>query len=160
MLGRHPPGSPRACPRSPKGATGDRATKGVDGATSGVLTRPERGRPRTRTRGTWGGAKAYLWLRFLGTMTWPQSGERFRGRENALGALSIQDDVPTPVGEPRIVGSGDTWVVMMPLQYAEAGAVHYIGVFELRDGRIRASTEYFGSPFPAKPERARFTEQS
>lgn len=30
------------------------------------------------------------------TMTWPQSGERFRGRENALGALSIQDDVPTP----------------------------------------------------------------
>jgi hypothetical protein len=93
------------------------------------------------------------------TMTWPQSGERFRGRENALAALSVQDDVPTPAGEPRIVGGGDTWVVMMPLQYPEAGAVHYIGVFELRDGLVRASTEYFGSPFPAKPERARYTEQ-
>jgi hypothetical protein len=93
------------------------------------------------------------------TMTWPQSGERFRGRENALTALSVQDDVPTPAGEPRIVGGGDTWVVMMPLQYPEAGAVHYIGVFELHDGLVRASTEYFGSPFPAKPERARYTEQ-
>jgi hypothetical protein len=94
------------------------------------------------------------------TMTWPQSGERFRGRENALGALSVQDDFPTPVGEPRIVGGGDTWVVMMPLQYPEAGAVHYIGVFELRDGRVRASTEYFGAPFPSKPERARFADQA
>ena len=55
------------------------------------------------------------------TMSWPQSGERFRGRENALGALSVQGDVPTPEGEPRIVGGGDTWVVMMPLQYPEAG---------------------------------------
>jgi hypothetical protein len=94
------------------------------------------------------------------TMTWPQSGERFRGRENALGALSVQDDFPTPVGEPRIVGGGDTWVVMMPLQYPEAGAVHYIGVFELRDGRVRASTEYFGAPFSSKPERARFADQA
>jgi hypothetical protein len=94
------------------------------------------------------------------TMTWPQSGERFRGRDNALQALAVQDDVPTPAGEPRVVGGGDTWVVMMPLQYPEAGAVHYIGVFELRDGLVRASTEYFGSPFPAKPERARFAEQA
>ncbi len=93
------------------------------------------------------------------TMTWPQSGERFRGREDALGALSIQDDVPTPTGEPRIVGGGDTWVVMMPLRYAVAGDVHYVGVFELRDGLVRASTEYFGSPFPPKPERARFTDK-
>jgi hypothetical protein len=94
------------------------------------------------------------------TMTWPQSGERFRGPENALGALSVLDDLPTPVGEPRIVGSGDTWVVMMPLQYRDAGAVHYIGVFELHDGLVRASTEYFGAPFPANPERARFTEHA
>ena len=94
------------------------------------------------------------------TMTWPQSGERFRGRENALGALSVQGDVPTPVGEPRIVGGGDTWVVMMPLQYPEAGAVHYVGVFELRDGLVSASTEYFGAPFPPKPERARFADKA
>jgi len=94
------------------------------------------------------------------TMAWPQSGERFRGLENALGALSIQDDVPTPEGEPRIVGGGDTWVVMMPLRYPEAGTVHYVGVFELRDGLVRASTEYFGAPFPPKPERARFTDKA
>ena len=69
-----------------------------------------------------------------------------------------QDDVPTPTGEPRIVGGGDTWVVMMPLRYPDAGDVHYVGVFELRDGLVRASTEFFGSPFPPKPERARFTD--
>jgi hypothetical protein len=91
-------------------------------------------------------------------MTWPQSGERFRGRENALGALAVQDDVPEPAGEPRIVGSGDTWVVMMPLSYAQAGLVHYVGVFELRDGRVSASTEYFAAPFPPKAARARFAE--
>jgi hypothetical protein len=38
--------------------------------------------------------------------------------------------------------------------------VHYVGVFELRDGLVSASTECFGSSFPANPERARFAEQA
>jgi hypothetical protein len=53
----------------------------------------------------WGRIEGRSWQRRI------QSGERVRGRESALGALSVQDDAPTPVGEPRIVGGGDTWVV-------------------------------------------------
>lgn len=91
------------------------------------------------------------------TMTWPQSGERFRGRDNALAALSVQDDVPTPAGEPTIRGSGDVWVVTLPLRYA-TGLVHYVGIFELREGLISASTEYFAEPFEPKAARARYRE--
>jgi hypothetical protein len=35
-----------------------------------------------------------------------------------------------------------------------------IGAFELRDGLVVESSEYFGSPFPAEPERARFADQA
>ncbi|CAN5585131.1 hypothetical protein BH24CHL9_BH24CHL9_10130 [soil metagenome] len=83
-------------------------------------------------------------------MTWPQSGERFRGADNAFAALAAQDEKPEPAGEPRFVGGGDTWTVMLPVRYGE-DIYHYVGVFELRGGRIASTTEYFGAPFPAKP---------
>ncbi|MDQ3401635.1 MAG: nuclear transport factor 2 family protein [Chloroflexota bacterium] len=92
-------------------------------------------------------------------MEWPQSGERFRGRDNALGALSVQTDRPEAEGEPRIVGSGDVWVVQMRLRYA-SGLNHYVGVYELRDDKLARSTEYFGAPFPAQEFRARFAEKA
>jgi ketosteroid isomerase-like protein len=93
------------------------------------------------------------------TMTWPQSGERFRGRDNAFAALAVQDDFPEPAGEPRIVGDGSVWVVQIPLRYAKEGLIHYVGVFELHDGRVRASTEYFAAPFPPKEARAPYAER-
>ena len=69
------------------------------------------------------------------TMSWPQSGERFRGPDNALAALAAQDDSPTPAGEPRIVGGGDTWVLMMPLRY-DGGPVDYVGGAEAHAERL------------------------
>lgn len=50
------------------------------------------------------------------TMEWPQSGELFRGRDNAFGAMSVQNEKPEPLGEPHIVGAGDLWVVQMKLR--------------------------------------------
>jgi SnoaL-like domain len=90
-------------------------------------------------------------------MEWPQSGERFTGRDNALGAITATDVKPEMAGDPRILGDGDVWVLAMPLRYG-ADLFHYVGVFGLADGRIRRSTEYFGAPFPAQEERARFTD--
>ena len=52
-------------------------------------------------------------------MEWPQSGEKFSGRDNAFGAMKAQRDRPEPAGPPRLVGSGDTWVLMMPLRYSD-----------------------------------------
>ena len=88
-------------------------------------------------------------------MWWPQSGERFVGRDNALGALLATEEKPEFAGEPRIVGEGSSWVLTMPLRYG-ADLYHYAGIFELQDGLLRRSTEFFGAPFPAQPARARF----
>ncbi|MEO5919467.1 MAG: nuclear transport factor 2 family protein, partial [Candidatus Limnocylindrales bacterium] len=89
---------------------------------------------------------------------WPQSGERFRGRDNALAAGRTQPEMPTPAGELLLLGCGDVWVSMVPLRYREE-VHHDVGVFELRDGLIARTTEYFGAPFPAPEARARFTER-
>jgi hypothetical protein len=90
-------------------------------------------------------------------MEWPQSGERFSGRDNAIGAVSANEEPPEFAGEPRIVGDGDAWVVMMPLRYG-TDSYHYVGIFELDGGLIRRSTEYFGAPFPPQAIRARFAD--
>ncbi len=90
-------------------------------------------------------------------MEWPQSGERFTGIDNALGALRAQDQKPEPAGEPALEGCGDVWVARAPLRYG-SDIYHYVGVFTLRDGMIRRSTEYFGAPFPPNPARAAFTD--
>ena len=90
-------------------------------------------------------------------MEWPQSGERFSGRDNAAGAMRAQEVKPEPAGEPRMVGSGDVWVVMLPLRYGE-DLYHYVGVLELDAGRIRRGTGYFAAPFPAQASRAPFAD--
>jgi ketosteroid isomerase-like protein len=92
-------------------------------------------------------------------MEWPQSGERFSGRDNAFGAMSAQIDKPEIDGEPRFVGSGDVWVAQMPLRYA-SGRSHYVAVLELRDGKLARGTGYFASPFPAQDFRARFADKA
>ena len=90
-------------------------------------------------------------------MEWPQSGERFVGREKALAAFTATEEKPDIAGEPQVVGSDDLWVIRMPVRYGE-DIYHYVGVFELQDGLIRRSTEFFGAPFPANPARAAYAE--
>lgn len=91
-------------------------------------------------------------------MEWPQSGERFRGKANAIAAMRAQEVKPEFAGEPRMIGSGDVWVVMLPLRYGDE-THHYVGVYELRDGKVVRSTEYFGAPFPAQEFRAEFVDK-
>lgn len=116
-----------------------------------------RGFFRAMASGNMEAAKALVHDDFV--MEWPQSGERFRGRDNAFGAMSVQADRPEAEGEPRIVGSGDVWVVQMRLRYA-SGLSYYVGILELRDGRVARGTGYFASPFPAQEYRSRFAETS
>lgn len=91
-------------------------------------------------------------------MEWPQSGERFRGKQNALAALRAQETKPEFAGAPRMIGSGDVWVVMVPLRYGDE-IHHYVGVYELRDGKVTHSTEYFGAPFPPQEFRAQYLDK-
>jgi ketosteroid isomerase-like protein len=90
-------------------------------------------------------------------MEWPQSGERFRGRDNAVGALLATEERAEPTGEPRIVGADNTWVVIAPVRYG-SDPYWYIGLFEVEDGLARRATEFFGASFPAQPGRASFAE--
>jgi len=90
---------------------------------------------------------------------WPQSGERLIAPDNAIAAQLATDVKPVPAGEPRIVGQGDTWVMMLPLRYGD-DVYHYVGVFELRDALIHRTTEYFGAPFPPQPSRAAYVTMS
>lgn len=90
-------------------------------------------------------------------MEWPQSGERFTGVDNALGALRATETKPEMAGEPSLEGCGDVWVARVPLRYGE-DIYHYVGIFTLEESRIRRTTEYFGAPFPPNPARAEFSD--
>jgi SnoaL-like domain len=92
-------------------------------------------------------------------MEWPQSGERFRGRDNVLGAMAAVEVKPAFAGTPRLVGSGQVWVLTVPLRYAE-DVLHYVAVLELEGGRIRRGTGVWGAPFPAQEARAPFAEKA
>ena len=92
-------------------------------------------------------------------MVWPQSGERFRGRENVLGAMAAVQVRPEFAGEPRLIGSGNLWVLMVPLRYGE-DVLQYVAIVEVEHGRIRRATGYWGAPFPAQDARAPFSDRA
>ena len=91
-------------------------------------------------------------------MSWPQSGERFRGRANVLAAMGAVEVKPQFAGSPRLIGSGGVWVLMVPLRYGE-DVLQYVAVLEVADGRIRQATGYWGAPFPAQDARAAFVDR-
>jgi ketosteroid isomerase-like protein len=91
-------------------------------------------------------------------MIWPQSGERFRGRENVLAAMAAVEVKPQFAGSPRLIGSGHVWVLMVPLRYGE-DVLDYVAIIEVENGRIRQATGYWGAPFPAQPMRAPFVDR-
>lgn len=91
-------------------------------------------------------------------MEWPQSGERFRGRDNVLAAMSAVEVKPEFAGTPRFIGSGAVWVLMVPLRYGDE-VLHYAAVVELDAGRIRRATGLWGAPFPAQAARAAFVDR-
>lgn len=88
---------------------------------------------------------------------WPQSGERIRGKANAL---AIGENYPgLPSAKLReIKGSGDLWVGEVTLDYGQ-GPVHGVSVFEFRDGKIFKQADYFADPFEAPEWRAQWVEK-
>jgi len=91
-------------------------------------------------------------------MDWPQSGERFRGRANVLGAMAAVEVKPQFAGSPRLIGSGPVWVLTVPLRYGD-DVLDYVAIVELENGRIHRATGYWGAPFPAQDARAPFLDR-
>lgn len=107
----------------------------------------------------------------------PQSGERFSGRDRRLEMLKAWPQVDRMRAEmPTLVGSEDQWVLMptfSPLQvigtgdeYTGVGTVTYpngevwqlVQLLRLREGKIAHITSYFAAPFEAAAWRAPYRE--
>ena len=91
---------------------------------------------------------------------WPQSGERMsKAASIRLGEKYGEMSGMTPTfSYTRMLGGGDLFVVEGTIDYGDGVPVRYVGVGELRDGKVAKMTEYFANPFEAPAWRAEFVE--
>lgn len=92
---------------------------------------------------------------------WPQSGERMT-KESSMKLLSAYPEMsgtqPT-FSYKRMVGGGDVFVIEGTIDYGDGVPVSYVGIGELRDGKVAKLTEYFANPFEAPAWRAEFVDR-
>lgn len=92
---------------------------------------------------------------------WPQSGERM----TKAAAVRMAEQYPAMSGTSptmvykRMLGGEDLFVVEGTIDYGDGVPVSYVGIGELRDGKVARMTEYFSNPFEAPAWRADFTER-
>jgi SnoaL-like domain len=92
---------------------------------------------------------------------WPQSGERL----TKAASLRMAEGYPEMSGTKpsytyrRMLGGGDVFVVEGTIDYGDGIPVSYVGVGEIREGKVARMTEYFANPFPAPAWRAEFVER-
>ncbi len=95
------------------------------------------------------------------TEEWPQSGERL----SKAAAAKLADAYPQMSGTTpkftykRMLGGGDLFVIEGTIDYGDGIPVSYVGVGEIRDGKVARMTEYFANPFEAPAWRADFVEK-
>jgi hypothetical protein len=92
---------------------------------------------------------------------WPQSGERLTKAVSAKvaeGYPEMSGTAPT-FKFKRMLGGGDLFVVEATIDYGDGVPVSYVGIGELRDGRIAKVTEYFANPFEPPAWRAGLVER-
>jgi hypothetical protein len=92
---------------------------------------------------------------------WPQSGERLRKDASARLMASYPEmsgKSPTFTYK-RMIGGGDVFVIEGTIDYGDGVPVSYVGIGELRDGKVAKLTEYFANPFEAPAWRADFVER-
>ncbi|MBI2763531.1 MAG: nuclear transport factor 2 family protein [Chloroflexi bacterium] len=93
---------------------------------------------------------------------WPQSGERI----NRANSLKLFESYGERTGTSptftykRMLGGGDLFVIEGTIDYGDGVPVSYVGIGELRDGKVARMTEYFANPFPAPEWRAAFVERT
>ncbi len=91
-------------------------------------------------------------------LTYPQSGERIRGRANIQESRKVQPSAKR-FSVQRIIGSGDLWVTEFVLSY-DGVPSYSVSIMEFSDGKVAHETQYFGAPFKPGPSRANLVEPS
>jgi hypothetical protein len=85
-------------------------------------------------------------------MEMPQSGERFRGRENMRAFQRARNYYSTPpqsLQVHRVVVKEGLWVVEGAIDYGDGRVFAVVVISELRDGKMWRDRWYFAEPFEA-----------
>ena len=92
---------------------------------------------------------------------WPQSGERITKAASAklLEAYPEMSGTTPSFTYKRMLGGGDVFVIEGTIDYGDGVPVSYVGIGELRDGKVAKMTEYFANPFEAPAWRAGMVER-
>jgi len=93
----------------------------------------------------------------------PQSGERFRGRDNiaAMNQSYSGNAGTTPKATlRRILKPGEAWVIESTIDYGDGTPVSGISIIENGpDGKVIRQTDYFANPFEAPAWRSKYAER-
>jgi hypothetical protein len=89
-------------------------------------------------------------------LDYPQSGERFRGRES-IQAQRGGHPAERHFTVRRITGGGDVWVSECVITY-DGAPTYSVSIMEFTDGLVTHETQYFADPFPAPSSRAALAE--
>ena len=92
---------------------------------------------------------------------WPQSGERLsRDASIRMGQEYNEKTGTSPrFTYKRMLGGGDIFVIEGTIDYGDGTPVSYVGIGEVRDGKVTKMTEYFANPFEAPAWRADYAER-
>lgn len=93
---------------------------------------------------------------------WPQSGERLSkdGATRLAESYAELSGTSPTFTYKRMIGGGDVFVVEGTIDYGDGIPVSYVGIGEVRDGKVTRMTEYFANPFEAPAWRADFVERA
>jgi hypothetical protein len=92
-------------------------------------------------------------------LEFPQSGERFRGKENfsvwrgEYPADSIEFELRSLRGE------GETWIAEGEASYGDGDPLPFVDILHFRGELIDRETIYLGGAFPPAEDRAKYAEQ-
>ena len=90
-------------------------------------------------------------------LDYPQSGERFRGREK-IAAQRGGHPATRHFTVLRILGEGDLWVSECIITYDDAPS-YSVSIMEFANGSVVHETQYFSDPFEPGPSRAQWVER-
>lgn len=92
-------------------------------------------------------------------MEMPQSGERFRGRENMRAFQEAHPTPPSSLQVRRVLVKQGLWVVEGVIDYGDGRVLDFVVISELRDGKMWRDRWYFAEPFEAPEWRAQWVER-
>src|SRR5215207_10350710 len=92
-------------------------------------------------------------------MEMPQSGERFRGRENMLAFQEAHPTPPSSLQVRRVLVREGLWVVEGVIEYGDGRVFEVVVISELKDGKMWRDRWYFAEPFEAPEWRSQWVEQ-